>query len=137
VGKSGRAISLVSAHDLMNFNRLVKRYHVDVGELSVPSDDEVQARKVDRIVTLLAAEGQTLPLEDFAEFAPIARRIAEHEHRDRIVALMLRGHFQAPPPDEADAEPEEIAPPPRPRSREGGEFRRGRRGPRGPRGPHR
>ncbi len=36
VGKSGRAISLVSAHDLMNFNRLVKRYHVDVGELSVP-----------------------------------------------------------------------------------------------------
>src|SRR5919106_918388 len=78
VGKSGRAISLISAHDLMNFNRLVKRYHMDVGELAVPSDDEVQARKVDRIVTLLAAEGQTLPLEDFAEFAPIARRIAEH-----------------------------------------------------------
>jgi ATP-dependent RNA helicase DeaD len=108
VGKSGRAISLVSAHDLMNFNRLVKRYHIDVGELAVPSDPEVEARKVERIVTRLAAEGQTLPLEDFAEFAPIARRIADHEHRDRIVALLLRGQFQAPPPEE----PDEPAPPP-------------------------
>src|SRR5436190_12885483 len=105
VGKSGRAISLVSAHDLMNFNRLVRRYHVEVGELSVPSDEEVQARKVERIVTRLAAEGQNLPLDDFAEFAPIARRIAEHEHRDRILALFLRGYFQAPVAEDVDPEP--------------------------------
>jgi ATP-dependent RNA helicase DeaD len=124
VGKSGRAISLVSAHDLMNFNRLVKRYHVDVGELSVPSDAEVQARKVERIVTRLAAEGQNLPLDDFAEFVPIARRIAEHEHRDRILALLLRGHFQTPAAE--DVEPEEPAPLPPPRRREGGRHRRRR-----------
>ena len=124
VGKSGRAISLVSAHDLMNFNRLVKRYHVDVGELAVPSDEEVQARKLERIVTRLAAEGQTLPLDDFAEFAPIARRIAEHEHRDRILALLLRGHFQAPAVE--DDEPEAPAPLPPPRRREGGRRRRRR-----------
>jgi ATP-dependent RNA helicase DeaD len=112
VGRSGRAISLISAHDLMNFNRLVKRYHVDVGEMQVPSDAEVQERKVERIVTRLAAEGQTLPLEDFAEFAPIARRVADHEHRDRIVALLLRRNFQAPPPeaDDADEAPPSIAP---------------------------
>jgi ATP-dependent RNA helicase DeaD len=116
VGKSGRAISLVSAHDLMNFNRLVKRYHVEVGELSVPSDAEVQARQVERIVTKLAAEGQGLPLEDYAEFAPIAGRIADHEHRDRIVALLLRKFLEAPPAEEPDDEP---APPPRP-SRDGG-----------------
>ena len=122
VGKSGRAISLVSAHDLMNFNRLVKRYHVDVGELSVPSDEEVTARKVERIVTRLAAEGQNLPLDDFAEFAPIARRIAEHEHRDRILALLLSGHFQAPVAE--DVEPEPPAPLPPPRRREGGRRRR-------------
>src|SRR6266571_2221149 len=72
VGKSGRAISLVSAMDLMNFNRLVKRYHVEVKDLAVPSDEEVQARTVERIVTRLAAEGQTLPLDDYAEFSPIA-----------------------------------------------------------------
>jgi len=126
VGKSGRAISLVSAMDLMNFNRLVKRYHVEVKELAVPSEEEVQARKVDRIVTVLAAEGQNLPLEDFAEFSPIARRVAEHEHRDRILALLLRKNFQAAPP-EADDEPQ--APPPQPRAHEGGGggFRRRRR----------
>ena len=103
VGKSGRAISLLSAHDLMNFNRVVKRYHVEVRELNVPSDDEVQERKVERIAARLAAEGQELPLEDFAEFSPIARRVAAHEQRDRIVALLLRKYFEAPP-----AEPEEV-----------------------------
>ena len=121
VGKSGRAISLVSAHDLMNFNRLVKRYHVDVGELAVPSDAEVQSRKEERIVSRLAAEGQNLPLEDFAEFAPIARRVFEHEHRERALAVLLRSYFQAPA--EADEDDEPVAPPP-PR-RDG--FRRRRR----------
>jgi ATP-dependent RNA helicase DeaD len=120
VGRSGRAISLVSAHDLMNFNRLVKRYHVEVGELQVPSDAEVQERKVERIVTRLAAEGQTLPLEDFAEFAPIARRVAEHEHRDRIVALLLRRNFQAPPPEADDADDAPTAVVPRSGGRPGG-----------------
>jgi len=126
VGKSGRAISLVSAHDLMNFNRLVKRYHVEVTELTVPSDEEVQARKVERIVTRLAAEGLALPLEDFAEFSPVARRIAEHEHRERIVTTLLRGHFQPPPVED----PEAVTAPPPPRDhdrdRDGG-FRRRRR----------
>jgi ATP-dependent RNA helicase DeaD len=124
VGKSGRAISLVSAHDLMNFNRLVKRYHVDVGELAVPSDEEVQARKEERIVTRLAAEGQTLPLEDFAEFAPIARRVSDHEHRDRILALLLRRYFQAPAVEAEDEEPARPAPPP---NRGGGGYRHRRR----------
>jgi ATP-dependent RNA helicase DeaD len=125
VGRSGRAISLVSAHDLMNFNRLVKRYHVEVGELAVPSDDEVQARKEERIVTRLAAEGQVLPLEDFAEFSPIARRVADHEHRDRILALLLRRYFQAPPPEAEDADEADPVKAPPPRG-DGG-FRRHRR----------
>jgi ATP-dependent RNA helicase DeaD len=103
VGKSGRAISLVSAHDLMNFNRLVKRYHVEVKELTVPSDQEVQDRKVQRIVTRLAAEGQSMPLEDYFEHGPVARRIIEDEHKDRIVAVLLRKFFEAPPPEELEA----------------------------------
>jgi ATP-dependent RNA helicase DeaD len=122
VGRSGRAISLVSAHDLMNFNRLVKRYHVDVTEVPVPSDADVQERQVERILTRLAAEGQTLPLEDFVELGPIARRIAEHEHCDRMVALLLRKYFEAPEP-----EPEEPASPADAERRREGPRRRGRR----------
>jgi ATP-dependent RNA helicase DeaD len=131
VGKSGRAISLISAHDLMNFNRLVKRYHVEVVELNPPSDSEVQARKEERIVTRLAAEGQQLPLEDFAEFSPVARRVADHEHRDRIIALLLRQFFQVPVVEEDadDLRPDEPPPPPRRGSSggEGGDSRRRRR----------
>ncbi|HET8647540.1 MAG TPA: hypothetical protein VFO85_18730, partial [Vicinamibacteria bacterium] len=108
--KSGRAISLVSAHDLLNFNRLVKRYHVEVKELTVPSDQEVQDRKVERIVTRLAAEGQSMPLDDYFEFGPVARRIVEDEHRDRIVAVLLRKYFEAPAPEEED--PADLAPRP-------------------------
>jgi ATP-dependent RNA helicase DeaD len=130
VGKSGRAISLLSAHDLMNFNRLVKRYHVEVTELNPPSDAEVQARKEERIVTRLAAEGQALPLEDYAEFSPIARRVAEHEHRDRIISLLLRKYFQAPAPDDDIEEPRPAGPAPsreREHERDGSGRRRRRR----------
>jgi ATP-dependent RNA helicase DeaD len=122
VGKSGRAISLVSAADLMSFNRLVKRYRIDVGEITVPSDAEVQERKLERIVARLAAEGQALPLEDVAEHAPTARRIAEHEYRDRIVAFLLRGYFQAPTAEDEDEET--PAPPPRSSGRGYGRRRR-------------
>jgi ATP-dependent RNA helicase DeaD len=127
VGRSGRAISLISAHDLVGFNRLVKRYHVEVRELEVPSDDEVQARKEERIVTRLAAEGQALPLEDFVELSPIARRIGSHEQRDRVVALLLRRYFAAELPDEDEDDTAEAAAPPR---RDGGGPRRDGRRPR-------
>ncbi len=131
VGKSGRAISLVSAHDLVNFNRLVKRYHIDVGELDVPSDEQVEERKLDRIVTKLAAEGQSLPMEDYAELAPISKRIANDENRDRIVSLLLRSYLQPPAPDPEDLEDDE--PPPRRHSGDG--RRRGRSGGGGSRRP--
>ena len=136
VGKSGRAISLIGAFDLMNFNRLVKRYHVEVKEISVPTDEEVQARKASRIVDALADLGRRLPLEEFLEFGPTARAIAAHELRDRIVALLLRGHLQAqapaPAPDVDVDEPVPGAPEPRsdaprPRRDFGGGRRRGPR----------
>jgi ATP-dependent RNA helicase DeaD len=127
VGRSGRAISLISAHDLMNFNRLVKRYHVEVGELAVPEDAEVEARKQERIVSRLAAEGQTLPLEDFAEFGPIARRVLEHEHKERIVSLLLRQFFAAPVPEKDEPEEPQAPPRDRPPRRGGHGFRRRRR----------
>jgi len=107
VGKSGRAVSLISAMDLMNFNRLVKRYHVEVKEIAVPTDEEVQERKASRIVDLLSEAGKRLPLEDFLDLGPAARAIAAHELRDRIVALLLRGHLQeqvkAAPDEEVEA----------------------------------
>jgi ATP-dependent RNA helicase DeaD len=114
VGKSGRAISLISAMDLMNFNRLVKRYHIDVRELPVPTDEAVQDRQAERIVDALAAAGRALPVDDFMDLGPAARKIAGHELRDRMVAVLLKGHLAAlaGPADEDEPEPE-GAPSPR------------------------
>ncbi len=108
VGKSGRAISLLSAHDLMNFNRLVKRYHIKVHELQAPSEEQVQERKVERILAELLAEGQGMSMEEFLDLAPIARRIADHEQGSRMVALLLRQRLLLAAPvvePEADEEP--------------------------------
>ncbi len=129
VGKTGRAISLVSAMDLMNFNRLVKRYHVEVKEIAVPSDEDVRVRKAERVVELLAEAGRRLSLEDFAELGPVARSVAEHELRDRIVAALLKDSLAKPPV--ADDEDEEDAPPPRRRYESGGGKGRGGRDGRG------
>jgi ATP-dependent RNA helicase DeaD len=119
VGKSGRAISLLSAHDLMNFNRLVNRYHIKVRDLSVPSDDEVQARKAERIVGELLSEAQELPIEEFLELAPLARRVADHEQGSRMVALLLRARVKAAAPA-VDAEMSAV-----PVKEPGGRGRRG------------
>jgi ATP-dependent RNA helicase DeaD len=130
VGKSGRAISLLSAHDLMNFNRLVKRYHIHVSELQVPTDAQVHERKVERLVAELLAEGESLPMEEFLELAPVARRIADHEQGSRMVALLLRARLQAAaPPVEPDGDDDEAAPGTpsrRPPGGPGGRRRRGR-----------
>jgi ATP-dependent RNA helicase DeaD len=112
VGKSGRAISLVSAMDLMNFNRLVKRYHVEVKEIAVPSDEDVQARKAERVVESLAQAARALSLEDFADLGPVARQVGEHPDRDRIVAALLKERLvRTPVVVEDDDEPDERRPP--------------------------
>jgi ATP-dependent RNA helicase DeaD len=137
VGKSGRAVSLVGAADLVAFNRLVKRYHVEVKEISVPTDEEVQERKAGRIVDGLAEAGRRLPLDDFLDLGPAARRIAAHELRDRIVAALLKGHLAAAPVP-AEEEESADAPPPertgRPAGSGGPGGRRGSQRGRGGRG---
>ena len=129
VGRGGRAISLISATDLVAFNRLVKRYHVEVREISVPTDEEVDARKVDRIVEALVEAGRSLPAGDFADLGPVSRRVAEHELRDRIVAVLLKDRLaaMAARPDEDDSMEENGGRPPYRARREGGPRRPGRR----------
>jgi ATP-dependent RNA helicase DeaD len=125
VGKGGRAVSLVAAADLVAFNRLVKRYHVEVKEIPVPTDEEVQERKAGRIVEALAEAGRRLPLDDFLDLGPAARRIAAHELRDRSVAALLKSHLAAAPvPVEEEEAPAASAPG---RATGAGGPRRGRR----------
>jgi ATP-dependent RNA helicase DeaD len=127
VGKGGRAISLVSAMDLMSFNRLVKRYHVEVREIAVPSDEEVEARKVARVVDSLVEEGHKLALETFYDLGPVARAVLGHELRERIVAVLLREVLAARAPREEPDGEDDPRPGPGARRPEMRREERGRR----------
>jgi hypothetical protein len=107
----------------------VKRYHVEVREIGVPSDEEVEARKVARVVDLLVEEGGKLPLETFADLGPVARAVLAHDLRERIVAVLLKDVLaKKVPPDEPDDEVDPGARHPEGRRDEGGRRRRRRPG---------
>jgi ATP-dependent RNA helicase DeaD len=141
VGKTGRAISLVGAHDLMNFNRLVKRYKIAVAELNPPTDEQVALRKADRLLERLEQEGQALSIEDLVDLAPLARRLLAHEKAERLAVLLLKGHLFPPPADPATEEDDVTSGVPAPSAdepphggRRGGGPGRGGRRRRGPGG---
>jgi ATP-dependent RNA helicase DeaD len=105
IGKTGNVISLVSASDLLNFNRLVNRFHLDVTERQIPTDDEIGERKVERIVSRIKEEAASVSTEELAELSDVAEALAEHPDRKRLLTYLLRHDFG--PPMEID-EPEEA-----------------------------
>jgi ATP-dependent RNA helicase DeaD len=133
IGKSGHVISLVSASDLVSFNRLVNRYHLDVGERAVPTDEKIRDKKIERIFIRLDKEASLLSDEELAEMGDVADVLAEHPDRRRLLAYLLRHDFG--PPESMD-EPEEAAQTPKEatggvkearESKRGNDKRRGRR----------
>ena len=94
IGKTGRVISLVSAFDLMNFNRLVRANHLKAYEIDVPSDEEVARRKVRRIVETLKELAARLTPDERAEYEAMARGILDDADRLAIVGYLLKTHFE-------------------------------------------
>jgi ATP-dependent RNA helicase DeaD len=84
IGKSGRAISLLSAHDFMNFNRLVKRYHIEVKELRPPSSDDVTRRSAGRVLDMVLDER-----EGSKDALALADVLLTREDRRKLVASLL------------------------------------------------
>jgi ATP-dependent RNA helicase DeaD len=84
IGKSGRAISLLSAHDIMNYNRLVKRYHIEVKELRPPSSDDVTRRTAERVLDLILKERDGSP-----DAVALADVLLSRDDRRHLVASLL------------------------------------------------
>jgi ATP-dependent RNA helicase DeaD len=84
IGKSGRAISLLSAHDIMNFNRLVKRYHIEVKELRPPSSDDVKRRTAERILDLVLKERDASP-----DAIALADVLLSRDDRRHLIGTLL------------------------------------------------
>jgi ATP-dependent RNA helicase DeaD len=128
IGKSGQVVSLVSAADLVSFNRLVNRYHLEIRERDVPSDEEIEKEKADRILRRLAEEARTISGEELADLEKTADALADHPDRRQILAYLIRRDFGEPVDVEAQeaptAEVEQDGPP---QAAEGGKKRRRRR----------
>jgi ATP-dependent RNA helicase DeaD len=140
IGRGGVVVSLVSATDLMSFNRLAKRYHLELEERSVPTDEEVETRKTERLVALLAQEASAVSADDVEDLRKVVDAICAHPERHRLIAHLIQrdvGAVEAEVEAEERIEgekqeaPREPSPPPAPKP--GGRRRRGRRRGRGDR----
>ena len=126
IGKGGRVISLVSAHDLMSFNRLVRRYTIDIGEIAVPSEEEVRAVQAQRVVGDLVERAGLLAPEEAVSLLPISKAVVSHAQGERLVAVLLKG-FLTPVAVAEDVE-DEAVPQAAPAEPAGHRARGGRRG---------
>jgi ATP-dependent RNA helicase DeaD len=108
IGKTGTVVSLVSATDLFNFNRLVNRYRLKVHERPVPTDDEIRERKVERILRRLNEEAAVVSEGELKEWGDVADALTEHPERHRLLTYLLRHDFSPPVViDESDLGDEE------------------------------
>jgi ATP-dependent RNA helicase DeaD len=135
IGRGGVVVSLVSATDLVSFNRLANRYHLQLEERSVPTAEEVEAKKTDRLVALLAQEASGVSTDDVEDLRKVADAICVHPERHRLIAYLIQRDVALVEPEEEEAEaPPSPAPPSEPKPGGGGRRRRGRRRGRRPEG---
>ena len=140
IGRGGVVVSLVSATDLVSFNRLANRYHLQLEERSVPTEAEVEARKTERLVAVLAQEASGVSTDDVEDLRKVADAICVHPERHRLIAYLIQrdvgvGETAEPGEEEPEAEPEPPPPSePKPAGGGGGRRRRGRRRGRRPEG---
>ncbi len=127
IGRGGVVVSLVSATDLMSFNRLANRYHLQLEERSVPTDQEVETNKTDRLVALLAQEASSVSADDIEDLRKVADAICAHPDRHRLITHLIQRDVAAVEPTEEEPEtPPEPAPAPS-EPKPGRRRRRGRR----------
>jgi ATP-dependent RNA helicase DeaD len=96
IGKSGKVVSLVSASDLVSFNRLVNRYRLEIVERDVPRDQEIERQKTERILHRLVDEANEMSEEEFSDLEDVADALAGHPDHRRLIAYLMRRDFGGP-----------------------------------------
>ena len=91
IGRGGEVISLVGATDLVSFNRCANRYHLDLVERSTPTDDEVRARRTERLVGEISEKARLVAPEDVEALRPVTEAISTHPDRDLLISHLILG----------------------------------------------
>ena len=123
-GRSGRAgdvVSLVSATDLVRFNRLANRYELEVIERETPTDEEIRERRNHRILEQLEKEKVEAP----PEIVELVEDLWKRPEAKSILASLIQKTLAAAAKVEPETDDDEPEPQPA-RSRSKPSRRRGR-----------
>lgn len=110
-GASGEAIALVDILEQLKLKRIAQRYHIDLQERPLPSDEDVANVVAERMTVLLETQLRTrdqLQRKRMERFIPLAQELSQSEEELPLIAMLLDEHYQkmlhAPPPrPEAEA----------------------------------
>ena len=96
-GASGVAISLVSAVEKMELDRIARRYAIDMDERPMPTDEDVELLVAERLLARLEArlrDRDKLIVERMARFIPMARDLGGSDEGLALLAMLLDDAYQ-------------------------------------------
>jgi ATP-dependent RNA helicase DeaD len=96
-GAAGTAISLVTAVERFELDRIGKRFAIRLHERPVPTDEEVEAVVAQRTTALLESrlrDRDKLQTERSRRFVSLARSLAESEDELPLIAMLLDDYYQ-------------------------------------------
>ena len=104
-GASGEAIALVDILEQLKLKRIAQRYHIDLQERPLPSDEDVANVVAERMTVLLETQLRAhdqLQRKRMERFIPLAQELSQSEEELPLIAMLLDEHYQkmlhAPPP---------------------------------------
>ncbi len=107
-GAKGEAIILVNGLEQRQLNRIAQRYHIEMINRPLPTDEDVAAVVSERMTTLLETQQRTrdkLKAERMRRFIPLARSLGQSEAGLALLAMLLDDAYQ----QSLHAPPEPIA----------------------------
>lgn len=110
-GAKGVAISLVDVIEKAKLNRIAQRYHIDLQERPLPTDEDVAAVVSERMTVLLETklrDRDKLQTERMRRFVSLAQSLSGSEEGLALIAMLLDDSYQqslhaAPPQPEMTA----------------------------------
>ncbi len=96
-GAKGVAISLVDVIEKAKLNKIAQRYHIDMQERPLPTDEDVAAIVSERATILLEAKRRDrdkLQTERMQRFIPLTQALSQNEEGQALLAMLLDDYYQ-------------------------------------------
>ena len=92
MGRIGRAVSLVDGRGLGTLTQLEREFKISFEEITLPDEDEILARRSQRIMKDLSEKAS---VAEVGQHLTVARDILGAEDAPQVVAFLLKSYFNA------------------------------------------